>query len=127
MNLKAGQGVSYRITSEYERHNATIVSVGPDVAVLSMHREKEEDLPVGKHIIVSGGSGDYYFEVTAAKGDDVHVKRIEKEKREYFRVDDVFPVNFTKVKRDGRRPQKAKVCFGTGDGTTGIDVPEDMT
>lgn len=126
MSLSAGRKISYRLMAGSERRDATVISSGSDGGVLSISQEKEAGLTVGQQIIISEDIVDHYFEVTAVESDIALLTRMGRERREYFRVDDVFPVSYTRV-RDDDGLRKARVYPGYDAGITGVDVPDDMT
>jgi len=124
MKYNTGEKVSFRVASGSVRHEATVVSARGDQLKLVMPAEKEESVKTGQCLAVSGSGGEGYFEVADRSGREIILKKMGAERREYFRVDDVFPVNFIRV-GSGDAPKKARVFQGYGAETISSELADD--
>ncbi|MGC2061822.1 MAG: PilZ domain-containing protein [Thermodesulfovibrionales bacterium] len=113
MGFKSGDTVYYRLLSETARTTAGIVSASDSEVVLRTADEPGKDVKQGSYLVISTTDGDIYTEVEAVEGQVLRLRRIWGEKREYFRVDDVFPVQCSRIAPDQVR-RKAQIFAGYG-------------
>ncbi len=115
LGFHSGDTVFYRLLSETARVSAAIQSASDSEVVLRADVEPKKEIRQGSYIVVSTTDGDIYTEVDAVEGPVLRLRRIWGEKREYFRVDDVFPVQCTRID-PGHVRRKAQIFSGYGTG-----------
>lgn len=111
MGLEVGQDIYYRLREAAERYSAVVVSVDEDNIIIRTQTDRPSELSKGKYLVISDSEFDYYTEAISTEGDILRVKRMWAESREYFRVDDVFPVSFRKV-NDEPGLKKSRIISG---------------
>jgi len=107
MGLKAGDTVFFRIMPGMEMLQGTIESVEDALLTLRSHDKLPTDLAPGRYVIIPEADTDcdYYTEVTEVHDELLHLKRLWTGKRDFFRVDDVFPVLVRKISFDASAKQ----------------------
>ncbi|HAM52154.1 MAG TPA: hypothetical protein DCP92_16235 [Nitrospiraceae bacterium] len=97
MAIEPCEMIYFRVMPDTSRYQGRIASSNEETIVL----EPTDDTPLsvgpGKHIILSGEHFDYCTEVLTMEGANILLKPMWKEKRGYFRVDDIFPVRIQKI------------------------------
>ncbi|MDI6800538.1 MAG: PilZ domain-containing protein [Thermodesulfovibrionales bacterium] len=124
MELKSGDKVYYRISQETEKYGATVVSMYDEDIVLEVFKEAHPNFSAGQYLRISGPDYEYYTEVIDINGNVLRLKRMWTEKREYFRIDDVFPVIVSKSAEDSPC-KKTRILSGYGMDISETDVPDD--
>lgn len=96
-----GENIEFRLLSDSKRYNATVLSSN-DERVSFRAEALPFKLSEGKNIVVTirreDRFNDLYAEVSEVTGDRITAKWLWERSRQYFRVDDAFPVNIKKVK-----------------------------
>lgn len=123
MGLEAEQKIFYRLREDTERFSATIASADADSIVLRTLTNRTPELSKGKYLVISDKEFDYYTEVVSIEGNNVKLKRMWAEGREYFRVDDVLAVSFRKINEDDFK--KSKIISGFSPEPTEMVQPEE--
>ncbi len=96
MEIKAGDIAQVRLAADAVRNSAAVVSVeGTDIVLAAT--PGIGPVREGQIVIVSGTGGDNYCKVVDGNDGRLRLRRMWSERREYFRVDDVFPVDMAKV------------------------------
>ena len=122
MGLSKGETVYYNIMPEITRYGATVISADDDTIVLET--KDIQDIREGKYIIITGSDFKYYTEAVNRKGNVLTLKQVWKEKRSYFRVDDVFPVEAKKIRADVPH-MKSKIFRGYDLEMPDTDLPDE--
>lgn len=120
LGFSSGDTVYYRLLSETARVAAELMSVSESEVLLHAAEEPKKAVRQGAYLVISTTDGDIYTEVAEVTGKVLRLRRIWGEKREYFRVDDVFPVQCSKVAPDQVR-RRAQVFSGYGE-----TLPEEL-
>lgn len=124
MNLDVGEQVFFRIARDEARYSASIVSANDYAIVLRANDEVSYEVRKGDQLIISAPESDFYTEVMTRDKTMFSLKRLWCDRREFFRIDDVFPVDCRKVKDAGAAKRPRLVAgFGTETGT--LELPED--
>jgi len=113
LGFNSGDTVFYRLLSETARTGAAVESATDSEVVLRAADEPKQNVKQGAYLVIATADGDIYTEVEAVDGLVLRLRRIWGEKREYFRVDDVFPVHCSKIAPDQVR-RKAQIIAGYG-------------
>ncbi|MBF0463640.1 MAG: PilZ domain-containing protein [Nitrospirae bacterium] len=96
MSIAKGENVICKLMPKPEQYVASVEELRDNMMFLNI-KEGTANLRVGMSLVVASETMDYYTEVAAIK-DNIAVLRIQgSEKRDYFRVDDTFPVVITKI------------------------------
>lgn len=98
--IHEGEKIEFRLLPDSKRYHATVLS--SDDNIISFYSKA---LPVevskGRSIVVTIRSGnqfnEYYAEVSEIKEDVITARWLWEKSRQYFRVDDAFPVDLRKV------------------------------
>lgn len=106
-------------------YEAIVVSEDENATVLRFLKDIKQNISEGRYILISNEEGDYYSRVTRLEGDTVHIRKMWCERREYFRVDDIFPVNYKKADMDISL-RKSRIISGPGADPADTDL-EDNT
>jgi hypothetical protein len=122
MGLSKGETVNYSIMPEITRYSATVLSADENTIVLQT--EDIQNIQRGKYIVVTGSDFKYYTEAVSVKGNILTLKQAWKEKRSYFRVDDVFPVEAKRIQA-GAPHVKSKIFRGYDAETPEIALPDE--
>lgn len=95
MKLNAGKDIYYKSTSDITKHKATIVA--NDANSIVLQTDNMPDVKNGQFLVITTDDGYHYTEVIEVKDRTIVLKPMFSERRQYFRVDDVFPVASKKV------------------------------
>ncbi|QWR76720.1 PilZ domain-containing protein [Candidatus Magnetomonas plexicatena] len=96
MSITKGESVICKLMPKPEQYLASVDDLRDNMMFLKI-KDGTSNLRVGMSLLVASETMDYYTELTALK-DSIAVLRIQgSEKRDYFRVDDTFPVVITKI------------------------------
>lgn len=124
MDLNAGEQIFFRMGKEEARYSAAIVSVNDSSIIIRSNDEVMQEVRKGDQVIISSPESDFYTEVITRDKTMFSLKRLWSDRREYFRVDDVFPVDCKKVKNaDAAKRPKLVAGFSSETGT--LELPED--
>lgn len=123
MGLEAEQKIFYRLREETERFSGTIVSADEDHIIVRTLTNRAPEFSKGKYLVISDREFDYYTEVVSIEGNNVKVKRMWAEGREYFRVDDILPVSFRKINEDDFK--KSKIISGFSQEPNEMALPDE--
>lgn len=115
----AGEIVYYRRLSDFERHSAEVAASTDNDITLSIQAGSMPDMTKDRYFVISDSEGDYHVEVLEAAGDLLKMKRLWAERREYFRVDAVFPlkvrvVSEAEIGQSGILSGYAETMYDTG-------------
>jgi c-di-GMP-binding flagellar brake protein YcgR len=122
IGLGKGKTVYYSVMPELTKYSATVVSIDDNIIVL---RTKDvQDIQIGRYIIITDSYFKYYTAVVTIRDDIVTLKQVGQEQRSFFRVDDIFPLEATKIK-GGASYVKSKIFRGCGFETSEIDLPDE--
>lgn len=124
MGLEAEQQVYYRLREETERYSGTIVSADDENIVIRTLTNRTPELSKGRCFVISVREFDYYTEIISIEGNNVKVKRMWAEGREYFRVDDVLAISFRKIK-DEPDLKKSKIISGFSMEPSDLALPDE--
>lgn len=123
MKLVAGDDVCYKLDGDAEMYKAKLLTASKhgDRLVLQGISSVPPGVSKGQCVTIRAESGDCQAEVVAVEGDIIQLMRTWVEKREYFRVDDIFPAEAKKV-GSGAAYKKPKIIeFSTE--APAADVP----
>lgn len=107
MSLVSGEKVFYRTLPEVVRRTATVISADGETVTLGV--DGGERIEAGRHVVISSGERQYFGEVAALGNGTLTVRRTWSNSREYFRVDDAFPMTVRKLDRG--EPLRASRSF----------------
>ncbi len=124
MDLNTGEQVFFRLSKDPARLNATVVSFNDSGIVLRVNEEMPRPVVAGEQIIISAQESDFYTEVLNSDKSMIHLRRLWCDRREYFRVDDSFPVSCSRTKREATA-RKSKILSGFGTELVGLELPDD--
>ena len=124
MELNVGEQIFFRIAKEEARYSATIVSANDTRIVISAIADMPHKAATGDQLIISSAESDFYTEILSSENTMFSLKRLWCDRREFFRVDDVFPVDCRKVK-DAGAAKRPKLVAGFGSETGTLELPED--
>lgn len=118
-----GEKIEFRLLPDSKKYYATVLS--SDDNVISF---QSKGLPVemskGRSIVVTIRRGnqfnEYYAEVSEIKGDIVNARWLWEKSRQYFRVDDAFPVDLRKV--ENIPIKRSRVFLGYPDERENVEV-----
>jgi hypothetical protein len=122
--LNPGEQVYYRFMQESDIHSARVISMRDDTLTLCISGDAPGNLPEGLHIMVSNENLDLHTEVSSSKGTTLELRMVWSEKREYFRVDDIFPL-ITKKLRGNFACRKSRIFSGFSQEVHVMDLPDD--
>lgn len=100
MGRKVGERIYYRVLPDVAHYGGRILEERGDDIMLETYADSLSDLSKGRCIVISEDTGNCYAEVVDRERNILSLKRLWDEKRESFRVDDVFPLLYSKVDRD---------------------------
>jgi hypothetical protein len=113
MRLNCGERFEFRLVPDSKRYSATVLSSDDDT-ISFQAKELPVELTTGRSIVIMIRKGEeineYYAEIRDIKGERVNAKWVWGRSRQYFRVDDAFPVDFRKV--DNVLFKRSKVFLG---------------
>lgn len=92
---KIGEEIYFFSVSDNIRHKADILNVGSNNITIKTNRPF--NLKTGQVIVLITEEGDLYTEILEVKDQNIILKYLRSERREYFRIDDFIPVIFKKV------------------------------
>lgn len=125
LDLNVGDQIFFRISKDESRYSGTIVSANDASFVIRANDDVACDVRKGDQLIISAPELDFYTEVMTRDKTMFSVKRLWCDRREFFRVDDVFPVDCRKV-ADAGAAKKPKLVAGFGSEISGaLELPED--
>ncbi len=125
LDLNVGEQIFFRISKDEARYSATIVSANDSAFVIRANDEVPYEVSKGDQLIISAPESDFYTEVITRDKTMFSVKRLWCDRREFFRVDDVFPVDCKKVE-DAGAARKPKLVAGFGSEIGTLELPEDV-
>jgi len=99
MRLNAGDKITYCLMPGMQHYSATILSIDEASIELRLNADSPATLPQHQHVVISDANNDvdYYNEVSGREGGTLRLKRMWTGKRDFFRVESVFPVMYKKV------------------------------
>ncbi len=124
MDLNVGEQIFFRIAKEDVRYSATIVSANDTSIVIRANANVPQKTVKGDQLIISCADSDFYTEILNSENTMFNVKRLWSDRREFFRIDDVFPVDCKKVKNAGAA-KKPRLVAGFGSEIGTMELPED--
>lgn len=95
---KIGEEIYFCLASDNIRHKANILNV--DNNNITIKTDRPFNLKTGQVIVLISEEGDFYTEILEVKDQNIILKHLRSERREYFRIDDFIPVVFKKVDND---------------------------
>ncbi|HET6514367.1 MAG TPA: PilZ domain-containing protein [Thermodesulfovibrionales bacterium] len=112
MKVSPGDTVFFRFMAETGRYRGTIISADEESLIVKPD-ETHLACTKGQYIVVSWEHLDHYTEVVSAEAGRIELKKMWVEKRDYFRVDDVFPVT-SRIIDEHLTPVKSGIfsCYG---------------
>jgi hypothetical protein len=122
--LNPGEQVHYRFMQETDIHNARVISIKDDTLTLCISNDAPANFPEGLHVMVSNENLDFYTEACSREGTTLQLKMIWSEKREYFRVDDIFPLIIKKVCSTSAC-RTSRVFSGFSQDVPSMDLPDE--
>jgi len=124
LDLNVGEQIFFRIAKDEARYSATIVSANDASIVIRANDAVPHKAVKGDQLIISAPDSDFYTELLNSDDTMFSVKRLWSDRRGFFRIDDVFPVDCKKVKNPGAAKRPRLVAgFGSEIGT--LALPED--
>lgn len=101
MLFRRGEKVLWRVIHDVTFYRATVVLQDGENFILKLDEMPAIIKPSsGQDVIVRSGCDDYYTQVIGFESENIILKPMWAERREYFRVDDVMPVVVTRVCAD---------------------------
>jgi hypothetical protein len=122
--LNPGEQVHYSFLQETDIHSAKVISMKDDTLTLCISNDAPANFPEGLHVMVSNENLDFHAEVFSMKGTTLKLRMVWSEKREYFRVDDIFPL-ITKKVRSNFTCRKSRIFSGFSQEVHAMDLPDD--
>lgn len=109
MSLKPGDQITFRLMPAIMRYTGTMLSVDERSIAFRMHDDAPAEVLPGQYLMITETFTDaeHYNEVVSRDGSTVNVRRMWTSKRDYFRVDDFFPVLCRKVDATAMRRASA--------------------
>lgn len=109
-----GERIEFRVLPDARRYQAVVLHCD-DERISFQTREIPVEISKGRSIVITIKSGnqlnDYYIEVSEIKGDIITAKWLWEKSRQYFRVDDAFPVDLRKIE-DTIPVKRSRVFLG---------------
>jgi hypothetical protein len=129
MGMDKGESVFCRPLPSVEQYKAVILSHKGDDLVIKADGAHPMAFSRGQQLMVSSAEVDYFTEVVEADGENIQLKCLGADRREFFRIDDIMPVIVRKVEGD-INVKKSKVIseFGlemSNLRTYMVDVPDE--
>jgi hypothetical protein len=124
MTSPGGEIILFRIIPAATQYNATLISRDKDYIVIQSQTDVPLDIRKGQHIAISCDDSECYTEVLGIESGILRLKKMWTETREYFRVDDVFPVIARKVPGTDTY-RKSTIFCGYGIEIPDMEVPDD--
>jgi len=122
--LSAGEKVYYRLMQETNLYSARVICMKDDTVTLNVSSEAPVNIYGGQHVMVSNENLDFSTEICSREGTTLQLKMIWSEKREYFRVDDLFPL-ITKKVCSTSACRKSRVFSGFSQDVPSMDLPDE--
>lgn len=123
MSLGIGDKIYFSSISDRVKQRADILDIGRDS--ITIKTDKIFNFRDGQSIVLITEDGDLYTEIMSVKGQEIVLKQIKSERREYFRVDDFIPVIFKKVDNECLC-QKSRIISGYAyEGDLEIDLNDE--
>jgi len=99
MSFNPGDQISYRLIPEICRFSATVLSVDEGVLVIRLSSDTPAAINHNQYLVVIEPDTDieHYSEVAQRDGQILHLRRIWSSNRDFFRVDDIFPVAYRRT------------------------------
>lgn len=98
--IHEGEKIEFRLLPDSKRYHATVLS-SDDNGISFQSKALPVEMSKGRSIVITIRSGnqfnEYYAEVSEIKGDIITARWLWEKSRQYFRVDDAFPVDLRKV------------------------------
>jgi hypothetical protein len=98
MTPEIGEEIYFCSVLDKVRHKANILNVDSNNIIIKT--EKPFNFKTGQSIVLITEDGDIYTEILDIKDQNIILKNLRSERREYFRIDDFIPVIFKKVESD---------------------------
>lgn len=109
-----GERIEFRVLPDARRYQAVVLHCD-DERISFQTRETPVEISKGRSIVITIKRGnqlnDYYIEVSEIKGDIITAKWLWEKSRQYFRVDDAFPVDLRKIE-DTIPVKRSRVFLG---------------
>lgn len=112
--INNGERIEFRVLPDARRYQAVVLHCD-DERISFQTRETPVEISEGRSIVITikkdNQLNDYNIEVSEIKGDIITAKWLWEKSRQFFRVDDAFPVDLRKI--EGTIPVKrSRVFFG---------------
>lgn len=101
-----------------------VLSSDEDFLIVRFVSATASSLNEGAYAVISGEGGEFYTKVVSADRERIRFQKLWCERREYFRVDDVFPVGFVKTDK-APAYRKSKVFTGYSGAAADIEIADD--
>lgn len=112
--INNGERIEFRVLPDARRYQAVVLHCD-DERISFQTREIPVEISKGRSIVITIKRGnqlnDYYIEVSEIKGDIITAKWLWEKSRQYFRVDDAFPVDLRKIE-DTIPVKRSRVFLG---------------
>jgi hypothetical protein len=123
MEFKKGEQALWKTFYDNRYYPAEVSSVSDESVVLKPEEKPSEAPSPGQDVVVRTTSGECFAQVLEVTSQEMSLKPLSEESREYFRVDDVFPVL---VRRIGEgQTRRARVVPGHGVELFEVNIPDD--
>ncbi len=126
MPLNTGDTITYCIMPGMQRYGATLLSIDDVSIELQLDAGSPSTLPQHQHVLISDSNDDvdYFTEISGREGETLRLKRIWTGKRDFFRVESIFPVIYKKV--GPHEPwQESRIFTGFGGDVPVSEPPDD--
>lgn len=123
LELSVGEQVFFRHAADNERYSAMISSVSEPSVIIRANADVPKHIGKGEWLVISLPDSEFYTEIVSRDGNMFSLKMLWCDRREYFRVDDVFPVVCKKVGRENA-PKKTRLVSGIGNEAMPFDLPD---
>lgn len=124
MAFDAGERITFRPVSGRQSYRATVVPAPDGELSLQLSEGLSLEAGPGARLVLSSHDCSYYAEVLRREEQILTVKILWNERREYFRVDDFFPVAARRV-QNAAAPLRSCIISGFIDGTNLEEPPDD--
>ncbi|GAB4387901.1 MAG: hypothetical protein Kow0025_04100 [Thermodesulfovibrionales bacterium] len=122
MDFAKGQKVLWRTARGGGFQEAEAVSAGDGTVVLRAAEAPGSPLAPGAEVIIRSGGEEYFTRLVECSGREMRLRAPRSENRKYFRVDDVFPVVFRRVRAGS--PRRANLFSADGGDIFDLRPPE---
>ncbi len=124
MAFDAGERITFHPVSGRQSYSATIIAAASDGELsLQVNSGLTLDAGPGDRLVLASHNSSYYAEVLRREGQMMIVKTLWNERREYFRVDDFFPVTARRLP-DTAVPLRSCIISGFMD-EQNLEAPPD--